>query len=95
MRFLGYIVFHQGIQIEEEWIKAICDWLEPQSVRDIQVFLRYANFYQQFIQRFSKFAALLTSMLKTISAVGPTVEVGDKEQDGKGIQVNGDEKKLA
>ncbi len=35
VRFLGYIVSHQGIQIEEERIKAVCDWPEPQSVRDI------------------------------------------------------------
>ncbi len=35
MRFLGYIVSHQGIQIEEGQIKAVRDWPEPQSVRDI------------------------------------------------------------
>ncbi len=29
MRFLGYIVSHQGIQIEKEQIKAVCDWLKP------------------------------------------------------------------
>ena len=27
-RFLGYIVSHQGIQMEEKWIKAIHDWPE-------------------------------------------------------------------
>ena len=32
-------------------------------------------------------------MLKTASAVGPTMEIGDQEQDGKKIQVeNRDEK---
>ncbi len=35
VRFLGYIISHQGIWIKEKQIKAICDWLEPQSVRDI------------------------------------------------------------
>ncbi len=35
MRFLNYIVFHQDIQIEEEQITAVCDWPEPQLVRDI------------------------------------------------------------
>ncbi len=35
VRFLGYIISHQGIQIEEEQIKAIRDWPEPQSIRDI------------------------------------------------------------
>ena len=45
MRFLGYIVSHQDIQIEEKQIKAIHDWPELQSVYDIQVFLGFANFY--------------------------------------------------
>ena len=36
-------------------------------------------------------------MLKTASAVGPAalVEVGDEEQDGKGIEVDRDEKEPA
>ncbi len=45
VRFLGYIISHQGIQMEEEQIKAVCDWPKPQSVRDIQIFLGFANFY--------------------------------------------------
>ncbi len=35
MRFLCYIVSHQGIQMEEERIKAVRDCPEPWSVRDI------------------------------------------------------------
>ena len=46
-------------------------WPEPKSVRDIQVFIGFANFYWRFIQGFSKIAALLTSMLK-ISLVAST-----------------------
>ncbi len=66
VRFLGYIVSHQGLQMEEERIKAIRDLPEPQSVHVIQVFLGFANFYQQFIQGFSRLAAPLTSMLKQL-----------------------------
>ena len=46
VRFLSYIVSHWGIRIREKQIKAVCDWLEPQSVRNIQVFLGFANFYR-------------------------------------------------
>ncbi len=91
MKFLGYIFSHQGIQIEEEQIKAIHDWPEPQSVRDIQVFLGFANFSQRFIQGFSRLAAPLTSILKTVLVVGPANK--NLEQGGQGIQVeNRDEK---
>ncbi len=70
--------------MEEERIKAVCDWPKPQSVHDIQVFLGFANFYRQFIQRFSRLAVPLTSMLKITSVVGPTE---NPEQGGQGIQV--------
>ena len=63
--FLGYVVSSKGIRMKEERIKAVKQWPEPQSVRDIQVFLGFANFYRRFIQEFSRIAAPLTSMLKT------------------------------
>ncbi len=68
--------------MEEERIEAVHDWPEPQSVRDIQVFLGFANFYRRFIQGFSRLAAPLTSMLKTTSVAGPTKK---PEQGGQGI----------
>ena len=56
--------------MEDERIRAVKLWPEPKSVRDIQVFLRFANFYWQFIQGFSRIAASLTSMLKTTGSTG-------------------------
>ena len=44
-------------------IKVVKDWPELKSVCNIQVFLSFANFYWQFIQGFSKIAALLISIL--------------------------------
>ncbi len=85
VRFLGYIIFHQGIRMEKEQIKAVRDWPEPQSVYDIQFFLGFANFYRQFIQGFSRLATPLTSMLKTASSAGPASE--NPEQDCQEIQV--------
>lgn len=40
-------------------------WPKPKSVQDIQVFVGFANFYQQFIQNFSKISVLLMLMSKT------------------------------
>ena len=56
--------------MEDERITAVEQWPEPKSVRDIQVFLGFANFYRRFIQGFSRIAAPLTSMLKTIESTG-------------------------
>lgn len=52
--FLGFVILAQGIRMEEERIEAVKAWVEPKSVRDIQVFLGFANFYRCFIKGFSK-----------------------------------------
>ena len=65
VRFLGYVVSAQGVRMEDERIEAVRNWPEPKSVRDIQVFLGFANFYRRFIQGFSKIARLLILMLIT------------------------------
>ena len=53
--------------MEDKKIKTVKNRSEPKSVHDIQVFLGFANFYQRFIQSFSKIAGLLTLILKTSS----------------------------
>ena len=58
--FLGYVVLSKGISIEAKRIEVVKDWPEPKSVRNIQVFLGFANFYWRFIQGFSKIIAPLT-----------------------------------
>ena len=65
--FLRYVILAQGVQIEDERIKVVKNWFEPKLIRDIQVFLNFANFYWCFTQSFSKIARPLISMLKTSS----------------------------
>ena len=65
VRFLGFVVSSQCISMEEERIEAVKASPETKSIRDIQVFLGFTNFYRRFIQGFSRIAVPLTSMLKT------------------------------
>ena len=54
--------------MEDERIKTVKSWPKLKLLQDIQVFIEFVNFYQHFIQEFSKITALLTSILKTSSA---------------------------
>ena len=92
VRFLGYVVLAQGVRIEDKRMEAVKNWSEPKSVRDIQIFIRLANFYWRFIQDFSKIAPPPTSMLKnsrsTITKLGVTCdevsgELGDEARVAK------------
>lgn len=58
------MVLIQRVQIEEERIKVVRTWPEPNSVKDIKVFIGFANFYQHFIKSFSKINISVTSILK-------------------------------
>ena len=55
---MGYVVSVPEVWIEDERIEAMRNWLEPKLIKNIQVFLGLANFYQQFIQGFSKIVGL-------------------------------------
>ena len=43
-------------------IEAVISWKRPSTIRDVQYFLGFANFYRIFIQNYSKIAALLTKL---------------------------------
>jgi hypothetical protein len=60
VEFLGYIISNEGLIIEPKNIQANTDWSTPKTVRDVQCFLGFANFYQIFIKNYSQVAAPLT-----------------------------------
>ena len=47
--FLSYVISAQEVRIEDKQIEAVKNWLKSKSVRDIQLFINFANFYQRFI----------------------------------------------
>jgi len=68
VEFLGYIVNREGIAMDPERIRTIQDWPEPQTFRDVQVFLGFCNFYRKFIRGYSEIALPLTSLMKGMEA---------------------------
>lgn len=61
--FLGYVVNRDGITMEPARVQTIQEWPEPQTFRDIQVFLGFCNFYRRFIRDYSTLARPLTRLL--------------------------------
>lgn len=62
--FLGYIISAYRIKMDYDKLHAIRDWPAPKSVKELQRFLGFANFYWHFIRDYSLITAPLTSMLK-------------------------------
>ncbi|SLM34689.1 gag polymerase env [Lasallia pustulata] len=63
--FLGFRINTEGIFMDLERICAVEEWLPPQDIHQLQVFLGFADFFRRFIKNYSRIAALLLNLLKT------------------------------
>ena len=63
-RLLGIHRRRAGIEIDQCRVETVTRWPTPTSYTDVQIFLRFVNFYRRFIARFSHIAAPLTALLK-------------------------------
>ncbi|KAK3572571.1 hypothetical protein QTP86_000423 [Hemibagrus guttatus] len=64
MTFLGYVITRQGVEMDVTKVQAVTEWPSPTTVKELQRFLGFANFYRSFICNYSFVAGPLTSLLK-------------------------------
>jgi len=64
VEFLGVVIGPEGIKMEKEKVKGVLEWPTPKGVKDIQKFLRLANYYYQFIEGFAMVARPLHDSVK-------------------------------
>ncbi len=62
--FLGYVISQEGVAMDESKVHAVLNWPLPSTIKELQRFLGFANFYRRFIRGFSSIAAPLTNMTK-------------------------------
>ena len=53
-----------GVQMDNEKVQAVQEWLHPSRVKQVQKFLELANYYQSFIQGFGAITKPLHELTK-------------------------------
>ncbi len=64
VQFLGYIINSGGIRMDEGKVEAISSWPLPTTIKELQRFLGFSNFYRRFIANYSTITSPLTDLLK-------------------------------
>ena len=59
VEFLGYRISKNGIGMDKGKISSILSWAPPKTVKEVQSFLGFANFYRMFIRNYSELATPL------------------------------------
>ena len=61
-KFLGPVVFGDGVSPDPEKMEAVRTWPVPQNVTDLRSFLGVSSYYRKFIPNFSKIACPLVKL---------------------------------
>lgn len=65
IQFLGYILTPEAILMDLGKVDTVQNWPQPTTVKELQGFLGFANFYRRFITQYSQITAPLTSFSTT------------------------------
>src|SRR5260221_7196228 len=64
LEYLGFIISKEGIVMHPKKLETIKSWPVPKSVKEVQSFLGFANFYRCFISHYSEIATPLIEATK-------------------------------
>jgi len=64
IKYLGIIILENKVQMDKEKLSGVLEWLVPTKVKQVQVFLDFANFYHRFIENFAKISKPLSNLTK-------------------------------
>jgi hypothetical protein len=64
-KYLGFIIeASKGVRMDPEKVKAIVEWEAPRSVKGVQSFIGFANFYRRFIDKFSDIVRPIINLIR-------------------------------
>jgi hypothetical protein len=63
-KYLGFIISMDGIKVDPEKVAVVKNWEAPKTIRGIQAFLGFCNFYRRFIRNYGIIAKPLMNLTR-------------------------------
>lgn len=63
-KYLGFIVTTEGVEVDPDKVAAVLRWNQPNTVKGVQSFLGFCNFYRRFIYGYSRITKPLNQLTK-------------------------------
>jgi hypothetical protein len=63
-KYLGFIVTTEGIEVDPDKVSVVKEWQPPQTVKGVQSFLGFCNFYRRFIRDYGLIAKPLIRLTR-------------------------------
>lgn len=64
VEFLGFRIGCDGVKMDTKKVESVVEWPEPKTVKEVQSFLGFANFYRRFIEGYAKIARPLHDLTR-------------------------------
>jgi len=64
IKYSGIIILENTVQMDKEKLLGVLEWPVLTKVKQVQVFLGFANFYCRFIENFAKISKPLSNLTK-------------------------------
>lgn len=68
VKYLGHVVSASGVATDPDKVKAVEEWKQPTTTKELRSFLGFASYYRRFVAGFAKVAAPLHRLIATAEA---------------------------